>query len=244
MFFKKKKPRPPFISAVIVAAGGATRMEGIDKQQVLLRELPVVVHSMLLFQECPMISELVLVCREEQIADYYRLVQDYELSKVATVVKGGAQRQDSVFGGIGACSEDADFYAIHDGARPLVTAMEVEQCIASALSYGAAAVGTPVKDTIKVRGEDGFIQSTPNREQLFAIQTPQIFAAPLYREAMSRAMESHCVYTDDCQLVERTGNRVFISLGSYENIKITTPEDLVLAGAILDFREGGSYPWL
>lgn len=242
MFSRRKKSTPPWISAVIVAAGTSSRMEGIDKQQALLQEIPVVVRSIILFQECPMISEIVLVCREEQIADYYRLLQDYELSKVTSVVKGGAQRQDSVFGGIAACSEAVDFYAIHDGARPLATRYEIEQCIAAALEFGAAAVGTPVKDTIKVCGADGFIQSTPNREQLFAIQTPQIFAAPLYREAMARAVESHCVYTDDCQLVERTGNRVFVSPGSYQNIKITTPEDIAVAQAILQCREG-EFSW-
>lgn len=243
MFSFGKKPKPPHISAVIVAAGSASRMEGIDKQQMVIDEIPVVVRSIAQFDSCPMITEIVVVCREEQIADYYTLVREYALDKVVSVVKGGGHRQASVFSGIEACSKDAAFYAIHDGARPLVTPWEIEQCVAAALDLGAAAVGTPVKDTIKVCDGDGFIRATPNREELRAIATPQIFAAGLYREAMDLAIRNRCVYTDDCQLVERTGYKVFISPGSYENIKITTPEDIALAQAILLYREQGVNQW-
>lgn len=239
----QRKPPPPLISAVIVAAGSASRMGGIDKQQVLLEGVPVVVHSIGQFEQCPIIGEIVVVCREEQIAAYYRLVQEYDLQKVASVVKGGAHRQESVFNGIEACAPHTDFYAIHDGARPLVSRWEIEQCVAAALACGAAAVGTRVKDTIKICAEDGFILSTPAREQLVAVGTPQIFAAELYREAMEQAKNNHCLYTDDCQLVERTGSRVAIAPGSYENIKITTPEDLALAQAILHYRAQGGAEW-
>lgn len=244
LFSFREKPPRPFLSAVIVAAGEGARMEGIDKQQVRIDELPVVVRSISIYNDCPLVSEIVVVCREGHIADYYDLVREYGLGKVASVVGGGAERQDSVFHGVEATNGDAEFFAIHDGARPLAAPWEIEQCIAAAFDLGAAAVGTPVKDTIKVRGEDGFIRSTPDRRALWAIATPQVFAAPLYREAMALARRERAVYTDDCQLVERTGRKVFISPGSYENIKITTPEDIALAQAILRFREEGAARWL
>lgn len=243
MFSFKKKPERPFISAVIVAAGSARRMQGLDKQQVMIDQVPVVARSILCFADCPMITEVVVVCREEQIVDYYRIVQEYAIDKVVSVVKGAAQRQYSVFQGIAACSPQTEFFAIHDGARPLVLNWEIEGCIAAAMQYGAAATGTPVKDTIKQLTEDGFVASTLDRSALMRIATPQVFAADLYREAMQRAQETRCVYTDDCQLVERCGYRVWISPGSYENIKITTPEDLAIAQAILTYREEGVEQW-
>lgn len=243
MFSIGRKKQPPFVSAVIVAAGSSTRMGGIDKQQVPVADIPVLVHSIARFEQHPAVGEIILVCRGELVADYYRLVQEFELAKVARVVAGGEYRQASVFQGIAACSEHAAFYAVHDGARPLVTEREISRCLEAAMQFGAAAVGAPVKDTIKVCDSEGFIESTPDRERLVAIQTPQIFAAPLYREAMDRAIRSHCVYTDDCQLVERCGHRVFVSPGSYENIKITTPEDIAVAETFLSFRELGGAPW-
>lgn len=238
-FFKKKPPPPPRIAAVVVAAGAANRMGGIDKQFVPLGGVPVVARSIAMFEDSPWITEIVVVCRREQIPDYYRLVQDYAFEKVATVAAGGSTRQESVFSGVEACSDAAAFYAIHDGARPLVSHWEIEQCIQAAMACGAAATGTPVKDTIKVVGEDGLIQSTPNRRQLAAVATPQVFAADRYRQAMQHARKTRCSYTDDCQLLEQQGYPVAVSPGSYENIKITTPEDLVLAKAILLYREQG-----
>lgn len=237
-FFKKSKQKPVYISAVIVAAGAGTRMGGLDKQQLVLMDgAPVVARSVQQFQDSPRISEIVVVCREDEVANYYHILRDFGLDKVASVVAGGPQRQDSVFNGIAACSKDAEFYAIHDGARPLITPEQIENCISDAMEYGAAAVGIPVKDTIKVESRDGFVQSTPDRSSLKAIQTPQIFESKLYRRAMSKASAEKRSYTDDCQLVEHAGGKVFITEGSYENIKITTPEDIAHANAILAFRE-------
>lgn len=241
--FKKKQPPPPWISAVIVAAGSASRMNGIDKQLALLNDIPIIAHSIRQFEISSLIAEIVVVCREEQIPDYYHMVQDYDFQKVASVVKGGENRQQSVFGGISACADHAEYYAIHDGARPLVTGWEIERCIESAIKFGSAAVGTPVKDTIKICSEDGFIQSTPDRESLVSIRTPQIFAAQLYRDAMNKAAESGEFYTDDCQLVENMGAQVAVSLGSYENIKITTPDDLAMAQAVLTMRMEEGSQW-
>lgn len=233
----RKKTAEVSVSAVIVAAGASSRMEGVDKQREPLDEIPVVVRAILAFSQCARIAEIVLVCREELIADYYALTLDYELDKVASVVGGGRTRQESVFRGVAACKGNSALLAIHDGARPLVDAALIDGVIDDALRYGAAAAGVPVKDTIKVRDQDGFIASTPKRETLAAIQTPQIFDAAIYRAAMELARKENCDYTDDCQLVEQTGRRVFISNGSYQNIKITTPEDLAVADALLTFRE-------
>jgi len=238
MFWKKrKKEEPLWISAIIVAAGSSSRMAGIDKQSYPLGDIPVVARSIRAFYECPAISEIVLVCRECDIQVYYALMREHGFMRVRQIVAGGEQRQESVFRGIEACDQNAAYYAIHDGARPLVSAQIIDDCIAAAIEHGAAAAGVPVKDTIKVASPDGFISSTPDRSRLFAIQTPQIFEAKLYRRAMSEARRENRVYTDDCQLVEHTGRPVFISPGDYTNIKITTPEDLAVAEALVGYFE-------
>jgi len=236
-FTFKKPPPAPFLSAIIVAGGSSSRMDGIDKQQIPVDQIPVVVRSVAAFSQIRRVWEIVLVCREEYIADYFALARAYELDKVSSVVGGGDTRQESVFRGIAACSPETRYFAIHDGARPLVTRQVIEDCIDAAMEHGAAAAGVAVKDTIKVRNRDGFVTATPDRESLAAIQTPQIFDAKLYLAAMNRAKQLRHTYTDDCQLVEQAGHQVFISPGSYENIKITTPEDVAMADAILNFRE-------
>jgi len=239
MAFSKKKKEPPFVSAVIVAAGAGERMNGADKQLASLDGMPVIAHSIGAFSRCLTISEIVVVCREDQSLDFYDLIRFYELEKVTGVVTGGEKRQDSVFAGIRACSEKAEFYAIQDGARPLILPEDIEKCIDQALMTNAAATGVPVKDTIKVLGKDGVIIATPERGNLWAVQTPQIFKADIYKRAMELAARERCDYTDDCQLVERAGYPVTMVEGSYGNIKITTPEDLAAAHAILEFMQGG-----
>lgn len=236
--FSKKKEQPPFVSVVVAAAGAASRMDGVDKQMAELDGVPVVARSIGALCACPRIAEIIVVCRGEQIADYYDLVRFYNFGKVTSVVAGGESRQDSVFAGIRACSVDAEYFAIHDGARPLVLPDEIERCIDAAIGLKAAAVGVPVKDTIKVCDKDGKIRTTPEREMLWAVQTPQIFEAGLFMLAMEAAMRGGKSYTDDCQLVEAMGHTVCISPGSYENIKITTQADMAVAAAILAFREG------
>lgn len=239
----RKKPKAPKVAAVVAAAGSSSRMEGIDKQRALLEELPVLVRSIAALSECPLVEEIVLVCPPRLIPDYYAMVQDYRLDKVASVVGGGATRQESVFLGVAACGEDSAYFAVHDGARPLVSPQAVERCISAAVEHGAAALGVPVKDTLKRLDENGFVVATPPREDLVAIQTPQVFEANLYRRAMAQARHDGRDYTDDCQLVERAGMRVKVVPGSYGNIKITTPEDLALAGALLRLQEEGVSPW-
>jgi 2-C-methyl-D-erythritol 4-phosphate cytidylyltransferase len=233
-----KKGRPA-VSAIIAAAGSAARMNGLDKQMLHIEGVPVVVHSILAFSGIARVAEIVVACREEDIPEYYAMVQAFGLEKVRQIVAGGVTRQDSVFRAVAACDPEAEYFAVHDGARPLVRAESIEACIDAAILHGAAAAAVPVKDTIKVCDRDGFVVSTPNRDTLFAVQTPQIFAAERYRAAMQQAIGRGASYTDDCQLMERAGHPVFMSQGSYDNIKITTPEDIPHAQAILAFRTGG-----
>ena len=243
MFWKKKKA-PPWVSAVVVAAGKSSRMEGIDKQAVLLDQMPVVARSVLALTDCGQISEIVLVCPPERVADYYELVREYDLDLVSKVVEGGQTRQMSVFAGIEACDGRAAYFVIHDGARPLVTPTEVDACIGAAEAHGGAALGVRVKDTLKRVGKDGMIAGTVDREALVAIQTPQVFEAGLYHRAMALARQEVRDYTDDCQLIERLGRKVYIVPGECANIKITTPQDLIIAQGILRAREGGFEEWL
>ena len=239
MFWKKKPTPPPFVSAVVVAAGASARMGGIDKQFADLGGLPVVARSLEALSLCGLISEIVLVCPAGQVPAYYELVREFELAQVSKAVEGAATRQESVFAGVEACSEQAEYFAIHDGARPLVLPEEVEACIQAAFEHGAAALGVKPKDTLKQAGSDGYITATLNRDEIIAIHTPQVFGAVTYRRAMAAARSEYKHYTDDCQLVERLGEKVHIVPGRYGNIKITTPEDLVIARALRSCCEFG-----
>jgi len=239
----RKKASPPWVSAVVAAAGSSSRMEGIDKQCAAIDHTPVVARSIQALMACGLIREIVLVCPHGRIPEYYDIIRDYSLDLVSVVVGGGDTRQASVFAGVDACSEQARYFAIHDGARPLVTPEEIETCIEAAIQHGAAALGVRPKDTIKRAGKDGYIAATLERNELVAIQTPQVFEAGLYRQAMALAVRENKDFSDDCQLIERLGKKVYIAPGQYENIKITTPHDLAIAQAVLQLREeGAGYP--
>lgn len=234
----KKKPALPLCSAVVVAAGSARRMEGIDKVLTPLGELPVLVHTLSAFQDCPEVEEVIVVTREDLLVEVSRLCKDYALDKVRKVIVGGAERIHSVQAGLRETDPDAELIAIHDGARPLVTGAVIREAIASARKSGAAAPCVPVVDTIK-RWEDGLGVETVDRSSLRAVQTPQVFEAGLIRAATQKALEDGELLTDDCGAVERLGKKVTLTRGSRENIKITTPLDLVLGEAILNARGEG-----
>jgi len=219
-------------------------MNGVDKQFIAIDDIPVVARSIRALMDCQLISEIVLVCPARRIADFYDLVKEYDLDLISKVVGGGETRQTSVFAGIEACDDRAGYYVIHDGARPLVTPVEVEACINAAMEHGAAALGTRPKDTLKRTGQEGYITATIDRNEIMAIQTPQVFEAQLYREAMALALREKMDYSDDCQLVERMGKRVYVAPGRYENIKITTAEDVAIAQALLRIRREGIEEWL
>ena len=220
------------IAAVIVAAGNASRMNGIDKQRAMLGGIPVLARSAMAFENCAEIDRIVVVCRAGEKAEIAKLMQGWGIKKLHAVAEGGETRQASVFKGILACGE-AEYYAIHDGARPLVSGKVICTCIQNAKKYKAATAGVKVKDTIKIVDSSGFIKTTPNRSELYITQTPQIFEAKLYLQAMDNALVENKDYTDDCQLVESIGHKVFMSPSDYTNIKITTPEDLKIAEALL-----------
>ena len=177
-----------------------------------------------------------MVTREDLIVPVGQLCRDCALDKVTKVLIGGATRADSVLAGVEEVSDRAELIAVHDGARPLVTVEVIDEAIRKAAECGAAAPAVPVKDTIK-RAVDGVVAETPDRAQLFAIQTPQVFDGDLLLGALRKAVEDGAAITDDCSAVERIGMKVCLTEGSYENIKITTPADMLVAEAILHSRD-------
>jgi 2-C-methyl-D-erythritol 4-phosphate cytidylyltransferase len=217
--------------AVIVAAGNASRMGGIDKVMAQLKGEPMIVRTVRTFQDCDAISEIVIVTRPDLIVPISQLCR--EMPKVKAVVAGGKDRAESVHLGMNALSEDIKLAAIHDGARPMATWQLIDRCIRAANTYGAAAPAIPVKDTIKVV-TGGVVSSTPDRETLKAVQTPQVFDFDLLRGALQKARLEDAKITDDCSAVENMGMSVKIVEGDERNIKITTPLDLKLAEMILE----------
>lgn len=230
--FKRKKQSPPVCSAVVVAAGSSTRM-GMDKIMLPLGDIPVIVRSIRALQDAPSVGEIVVVTREDLLVPIGQLCQDFALSKVSKVVRGGNTRTESVRLGTLEVSQESQVIAIHDGARPLVTAEVIEAVIAQAVESGAAAPAIPVKDTIKVAVK-GVVESTPERASLFAVQTPQVFDASLIRAALQKALDDGAELTDDCSAVERLGMKVVLTQGSERNIKLTTASDLLLAESLLE----------
>lgn len=226
----------PFVTAVIVAAGNSSRMGGVNKQKLRIDGVPVLIRTLRTFSESPWINEIVVATREQDIPDLFAAVKSYGIRKVTDIVKGGATRQESVFAAIRRVSPNSEFFAIHDGARPLVTQEIIELTVQKAFAENAAATGVRVKDTIKVVAENGRILETPDRSVLWAVHTPQVFSRQLYLQAADTVPNSRA-FTDDCKLMEAAGIPVFMVEGSYENIKITTPEDIALAEGILAGRK-------
>lgn len=231
--FAKAKP---FVTAVIVAAGNSTRMGGVNKQFLLIDGVPVLIRTLLVFSQSDMIDEIIVAAREEDIPKMFAMIKEYKVLKVTDIVKGGKTRQESVFNAIRRSSPLSEYFAIHDGARPLVTEKIIEDTVREAFLTGAAATGVRVKDTVKVVNENGFITATPDRNYLWAVHTPQVFERRLYLSAIDNVLNSE-MFTDDCKLLEEYGAEVKMVEGSYENIKITTPEDTDIAQAILYRRE-------
>ncbi len=221
-------------TAVVPAAGSSTRM-GEDKVLMPLAQVPMLLRTLRALEGCGAIKEIIVVTREDLIVPVGQLCKDAALRKVHKVVVGGATRTQSVLAGVREADPEAGLIAIHDAARPLVTEKIVAEAIERALVRGAAAPAVPVKDTVK-RAVEGVVQSTPDRSELFAVQTPQVFEHGLILGALEKAAAEGAELTDDCAAVERLGVPVYLTAGSYENIKLTTPEDVVLAEAILAGR--------
>ncbi|MBR2890110.1 MAG: 2-C-methyl-D-erythritol 4-phosphate cytidylyltransferase [Oscillospiraceae bacterium] len=217
--------------AVIVAAGNASRMGGIDKIMADLGGKPVIARTVAAFQECDAISEIVVVTREDLIPAVTAACQG--MDKVTAVVTGGKDRAESVNNGLNALSDKVKLAAIQDGARPFATWQLIDRVVRAANTYSAAAPAIPVKDTIKVVA-GGVVSNTPDRKTLQAVQTPQVFDYDLLRAALKKAREDGAAITDDCSAVERMGMSVKIVEGDERNIKITTPMDLKIASLILE----------
>ena len=219
---------------VVVAAGSASRMGGIDKVMAQLKGEPMIVRTVRTFQECDAVSEIVIVTREDLIGPISALCKD--MAKVKAVVVGGNSRQESVNLGLNALSNKVKLAAVHDGARPLITWQVIDRAIRAANTYGAAAPAIPVKDTIKVV-EGRIVKNTPDRATLFAVQTPQVFDFDLLRGALKKAEQEGSQVTDDCSAVELMGFKVKIVEGDERNIKVTTPMDLKIAEMLLEEME-------
>ena len=231
----------PAVGVVIVAAGSGRRMAGadglpVDKVFLPLLGLPLLAHTVSVFEQCPFVAEIVLVLGEHNLEKGRDLAARQGWRKLKHICLGGERRQDSVKAGLDRLPS-CEWVMIHDGARPCVTAELVAAGLARARETGAAVPAVPVSDTVKRLDQDGFIVETPPREELWAVQTPQVFRADLLRRAYLGSMDAA---TDDASLVERLGHRVSAFPGSPENIKVTTQLDMLLAEAILSGRAGAS----
>ena len=223
-----------YCGAVIVAAGSASRMGGIDKVMASLKGEPMICHTVRAFQTCDAVKEIVIVTREDLILPITRACREFP--KVKAVVAGGKSRQESVSLGLNALSDKVKLAAIHDGARPLVSWQLIDLTIRMAHNYGAAAPGVPVKDTVKAV-EGGLAKETPDRGKLRAVQTPQVFDFDLIRGALKQAKLDGAELTDDCSAIERMNMTVRIIDGEETNIKVTTPMDLKLAELLMEERK-------
>lgn len=220
-----------YCGAVIVAAGSASRMGGIDKVMAPLGGEPMVVRTVRQFQNCDAIREIVIVTRADLLIPISDLCHGFD--KVKAVVVGGNSRDESVWQGLNALSDKVKLVAVQDGARPFADWQLIDRVVRCANSYGAAAPAIPVKDTIKIV-KGGIVASTPDRSELQAVQTPQVFDFDLLRGALQKAKADGAAITDDCSAVERLGMSVRIVAGDEKNIKITTPLDLKIAELLLE----------
>ncbi len=236
-YFEASLFQKPFLSAVIVAAGSSVRMGGEDKIFMPVAGIPVIARSLLAYENCKDVSEIVVVTKESSIDAIKDTAEKYGVSKLKTVVSGGNTRAESVKNGVLAVSAEADFVAIHDGARPLVLPEDISRCANDAFRCGGAVLAVPVTDTIKYGKKNGFVEYTPAREKLFAAQTPQIFDINIYKTAMERAFRELSDWTDDSRIFENDARKVFLTPGKRYNIKITSPEDILIAEALLKGRD-------
>jgi len=218
------------VSVIIPAAGFGERMGAtIGKQFLLLAGKPVLVHTLERFQSCTMIDEIIVSTQRSSFSLIGEITAQYALTKVKTPVEGGERRQDSIAKALGTVDERSDIVVVHDAVRPFVHVKEIMQSIETAAYYGASIVAVRAKDTMKQAATDGRVEKTLNRSSLWSVQTPQTFKKQLLIEAYTHAEKFNITATDDSFLVEQLGVSPIIVEGSYENIKITTPDDLLLA---------------
>lgn len=221
------------IPVIIVAAGGSTRMRGINKQFLTLKDIPVIVRTLLAFEKSKYISRIILVAREEDIFSLQLLAEEYSVSKLTDIVTGGNSRQQSVLNGFARLNDNEVSVLIQDGARPFATEEIIGNVVGALESFLAVTCGVKVKDTIKRISADGIAEETLNRDELFAVQTPQGVNIAEYKKAVSNISDLS-LFTDDTSIMESAGHRVKCVEGSYNNIKITTTEDIAVAESYLE----------
>ncbi len=239
-FFKKiRESSRPQCTALVAAAGSSSRMGGVNKLLEPLDGVPVLARTLTALQLARQVDEIVVACREEDLLPISGLCHTYGITKCSKVIRGGESRVHSVLLAALEASPESRLLAVQDGARPLVTPELIDRVISAAVRCGAAAPAVPLKDTVKEVRDGGAVERTLDRSSLRAVQTPQVFDAQLLKAALQDALEQGAAVTDDCAAVERLGKVVFLVEGDEENLKITTPTDLVLAEAILRAREEG-----
>ena len=234
----RKKEETPHCSAVIVAAGSSQRM-GSDKLLHNLGIMPVLARTLLAFQDCDLVDEIVVVTRMEKIMEVAGLCKKYRIEKASKVISGGATRMESALAGVSEVKSRAKLIAIHDGARPLVSVELIERTIRAAAQYKAAVPAVKSVDSLKLVDDKDTVTGSVDREQVLRVQTPQVFEADLIKGALSYAAEKKLPLTDDCSAAELMGIKAHMVPGEEDNIKLTTPRDMLFAAAIL--KDRGEY---
>ena len=234
----RKKEETPHCSAVIVAAGSSQRM-GSDKLLHNLGIMPVLARTLLAFQDCDLVDEIVVVTRMEKIMEVAGLCKKYRIEKASKVISGGATRMESALAGVSEVKSRAKLIAIHDGARPLVSVELIERTIRAAAQYKAAVPAVKSVDSLKLVDGKDTVTGSVDREQVLRVQTPQVFEADLIKGALSYAVEKKLPLTDDCSAAELMGIKAHVVPGEEDNIKLTTPRDMLFAAAIL--KDRGDY---
>ena len=234
----RKKEETPHCSAVIVAAGSSQRM-GSDKLLHNLGIMPVLARTLLAFQDCDLVDEIVVVTRMEKIMEVAGLCKKYRIEKASKVISGGATRMESALAGVSEVKSRAKLIAIHDGARPLVSVELIERTIRAAAQYKAAVPAVKSVDSLKLVDDKDTVTGSVDREQVLRVQTPQVFEADLIKGALSYAAEKKLPLTDDCSAAELMGIQAHVVPGEEDNIKLTTPRDMLFAAAIL--KDRGEY---
>ena len=234
----RKKEETPHCSAVIVAAGSSQRM-GSDKLLYNLGIMPVLVRTLLAFQDCALVDEIVVVTRMEKIVEVAALCKKYRIDKTSKVISGGATRMESALAGVSEVNRKAKLIAIHDGARPLLSVELIENTVRAAAKYRAAVPAIKSVDTLKLVDDGETVAGSVDREHVLRVQTPQVFEADLIKGALTFAAEKKLPLTDDCSAAEILGVKAYVVPGEEDNIKLTTPRDMLFAAAIL--KDRGEY---
>ena len=231
----RRKPAEPHCSVVVVAAGSSERM-GTDKMLMELSGLPVLVRNLMAFQKSPVVDDIVVVTKSDKLETVADMVHEHQLDKVSQVLVGGATRMESALVGVSNLKKGRRLVAIHDGARPLVTQELIKRVVDAANEHMSAVPAIPSTDTLKLRDPEGFVAGPLDRDQIVRVQTPQVFDADMIKGALTKAVEDGLPLTDDCSAMDMMGIKTKLVEGDPDNIKLTGPQDITLAEAILKGR--------